>query len=107
MLSFFSLCSHYLSHFAHLGTRSSSKSSDVAILCYEGDGTTSLKEILEANKNAASVAVIIGSEGGFSVSEAAFARDEGLYMANLGKRILRCETAPAFALSAITYFYEL
>ncbi len=83
------------------------KNSELAILCYEGDGTESLKNILENNKNATSVAIIIGSEGGFSLEEAEYARGEGLYLANLGRRILRCETAPAFALSAITYFYEL
>lgn len=84
-----------------------SKECELSILCYEGDSTESLKNILEGHKDATSVAIIIGSEGGFSIEEAEYARGEGLYMANLGRRILRCETAPAFALSAITYFYEL
>ncbi len=83
------------------------KEHELAIFCYEGDGTRSLKEILSENIGAKSVAVIIGSEGGFSLDEARYALDSGLNMASLGKRILRCETAPAFALSALTYFYEL
>ena len=34
------------------------------------------------------------------------ARDAGLRVCTLGPRILRCETAPLYALSAIGYVYE-
>ena len=46
---------------------------------------------------------MVGSEGGFSDEEAAFAEEKGLFSASLGPRILRCETAPVAALSAIMY----
>ena len=49
------------------------------------------------------IAVMVGSEGGFSDEEAAFAEEKGLFSASLGPRILRCETAPVAALSAIMY----
>ncbi len=49
------------------------------------------------------IAVLVGSEGGFSEEEAAFAEENGLLCASLGPRILRCETAPVAALSAIMY----
>ena len=41
--------------------------------------------------------------GGFSDEEAAFAEENGVFSASLGPRILRCETAPVAALSAIMY----
>ena len=50
-----------------------------------------------------STAIVIGSEGGFSVSEADKAKDGGLFSIGLGKRILRTETASGFALACISY----
>ena len=81
--------------------------SSLAILCYEGDGTVSLKEILKNSKIENDVAIIIGSEGGFSQKEVALAKEKNILLAGLGKRILRCETAPTFALSCIAYETEL
>lgn len=81
--------------------------SELALFCYEGDGTKSLKSVLNENKNAKTVSVIIGSEGGFSIEEATAAASAGLTPVNLGPRILRCETAPAYVLSALSFFYEL
>ncbi len=84
------------------------KKIDLPIFCYEGDGVRSLKAILEEYKDVPrSIAVIVGSEGGFSESEAIEAQNAGLKMANLGPRILRCETAPDYVLSCISYFFEL
>ena len=53
--------------------------------------------------NGGEIAVLVGSEGGFSNEEAAFAEENGLLCASLGPRILRCETAPVAAISAIMY----
>ena len=83
------------------------KKSELPLFCYEGDGTKSLKKVLTENKNAKSVSIVIGSEGGFSNEEVNLACDKGLIPVNLGPRILRCETAPIYALSAISYFFEL
>jgi 16S rRNA (uracil1498-N3)-methyltransferase len=52
-----------------------------------------------------SVAIVIGSEGGFSREEAALAKEKGYALISLGKRILRAETA-AVCLSSIV-MYEL
>ena len=82
--------------------------------CYEGDGTQSLRDALESAfprgtplDPTRSVTVIIGSEGGFSESEARLARDAGCKLVGLGPRILRCETAAVFALSCLAYHFEL
>ena len=84
-----------------------SKSFDLPIFCYEGNGAASLKKILKEAGSPKKICVIVGSEGGFSEEEANIARCAGLSIANLGKRILRCETAPLFVLSAICYHTEL
>ena len=80
---------------------------DLALFCYEGDGTRPMKELLSETPAPRTVSVVVGSEGGFSLEEAETARAMGLHMTGLGRRILRCETAPAYALSAISYHYEL
>ena len=80
---------------------------DLPLFCYEGDGTRSLKEILSEKREARTAAVIVGCEGGFSVDEADAAIKHGLIPTGLGPRILRCETAPIYALSCISFAYEL
>ncbi len=50
-----------------------------------------------------STAIVIGSEGGFSESEAELAKENGFLQVSLGKRILRAETA-AVALTAVVAF---
>ena len=81
---------------------------DLVLFCYEGEGATSLKTILNSyEKESGRIAVIIGSEGGFSPSEAESIISKGARCVNLGPRILRCETAPDYCLSAISYHFEL
>ncbi|MGN1340119.1 MAG: 16S rRNA (uracil(1498)-N(3))-methyltransferase [Oscillospiraceae bacterium] len=45
--------------------------------------------------------IVIGSEGGFEQSEAERLTAAGFVAASLGKRILRCETAPIAAISVL------
>lgn len=61
-----------------------------------------LHEIME-KRSGKTIAVMVGSEGGFSDDEAKFAAEHGALIASLGPRILRCETAPVAAISAIMY----
>ena len=83
------------------------KGFDLPLFCYEGCGAESLKRVLDGCTEAKSVSVTVGSEGGFSPAEAERAREAGLIAVNLGPRILRCETAPVYALSALSYRFEL
>ena len=85
----------------------SASSADLPLFCYEGDGTLSLRAVLEDSSKAKTVSVMVGSEGGFSSEESEAAKAAGLIAVNLGPRILRCETAPIYALSAISYAKEL
>ena len=78
------------------------------LFCYEGEDAESLKAVLDRLEEIPeTVAVTVGSEGGFSPAEAEAARAAGFVSVNLGPRILRCETAPDFALSALCYRFEL
>ncbi len=81
--------------------------SALALFCYEDESKRSIKKALASAKECGSIAVIVGSEGGFSAEEADEAKSAGAVAVSLGKRILRCETAPSFALSAIAYELEL
>ena len=82
---------------------------DAVFFCYEGDGTVPIGRLLAQAAPAvgSELALVIGSEGGFSVKEAQAAADEGFLMTGLGKRILRTETAPLFALACISCHCEL
>ena len=73
------------------------------LLCYEDEKITSLKEILKENKNALSVAVFIGPEGGIDSKEADYLKKCGFICVSLGSRILRCETAGLYSLACINY----
>ncbi len=78
------------------------------LFCYEGEQECSLQAALGEAKAAGveSVGLFVGSEGGFSPDEAAEAKAAGAISVSLGKRILRCETAPLYALSCIGFVFE-
>ena len=75
---------------------------DKAILFYENERATTLRMALEAGEYR-TVSLLTGPEGGLEEKEVAQAQDAGLSVCTLGKRILRCETAPLCALSAVMY----
>ena len=74
------------------------KLSDRSFMCYEKGGESLSAENLSGAK---SIGLLIGSEGGFEQREADFAAENGIILTGLGKRILRCETAPIAAISII------
>ena len=74
-------------------------SMEKGLFLYEKGGLP-LKKALCAP--AAQIGIFVG-EGGFSSEEAHLAQEVGATCTSLGNRILRCETAPLAALSAILY----
>ena len=72
---------------------------NTGLLFYECGGK-SINEIMNG-KTSGTVDIFIGSEGGFEPEEARLARECGIVPASLGKRILRCETAPVAAISVL------
>jgi 16S rRNA (uracil1498-N3)-methyltransferase len=87
------------------------------LFCYEGSEVTPLPTVLEharpvletaeASDRKPTIAIFVGSEGGFSPEEAQAARLAGASMTGLGKRILRTETASGFVLSCLIFALEL
>lgn len=71
-----------------------------AIAFYEGGGQPLSRLV---NTDTRELSVIVGPEGGFEPFEIAQLQENGVHIATLGKRILRCETAPLTALSVIMY----
>ncbi len=76
------------------------------IFCYELEQSVSFRQILSSSCTN-EISVFVGPEGGYTDDEAAYAVDHGAMAVTLGKRILRCETAPIFAISCIIYETEL
>ena len=75
---------------------------DVAIVFYENERANTLQQTLKKTPYHR-ISLLSGPEGGFEESEITKAMDAGLQVCTLGSRILRCETAPLCALSAVMY----
>ena len=75
---------------------------DLGILFYENEQATTLRMALDAG-TFSTVSLLTGPEGGLESREVEQAAEFGLKVCTLGKRILRCETAPLCALSAVMY----
>lgn len=75
---------------------------DKAILFYENERATTLRMALEQGEFK-TISLLTGPEGGLEAAEVQKAKEAGLEICTLGSRILRCETAPLCALSAVMY----
>ncbi len=84
---------------------------DHKILCFEEDAKEgklkSIATILTSLKENDKVAILVGPEGGIDMDEVEYLLQQGFISCALGKRILRTETAPFYALSAISYEMEI
>jgi len=74
-----------------------SRTAENQILCYENCRTGQIKDAVI--KNTKTIALFVGSEGGFTEQEIAYAKEKNIRVVSLGKRILRAETA---AIAAMT-----
>ncbi len=71
------------------------------LMFYEHEEALTLKTALTGAYR--TVSLLTGPEGGLEEGEVSQARAAGMQVCTLGKRILRCETAPLCALSAVMY----
>lgn len=76
--------------------------SDKSILFYENERATTLSMALNCGVYS-TLSLLTGPEGGLESREVDMAKECGMEICTLGKRILRCETAPLCALSAVMY----
>ncbi len=81
---------------------------DVNLVAYEGESgsTSNTYEVINDIKEGQSISLLIGSEGGISLSELEALKAQGFKEISLGKRILRTETAAIYALSVIAFMLE-
>ncbi len=73
---------------------------DEILVFYELGGSP-IRTYINEKSRGKHIAIFIGPEGGFEKSEVKNIVEHGGERASLGKRILRCETAPIAAISAI------
>ena len=77
---------------------------DLPLFMYETGERETIRDAIEHTASPiASAAIITGPEGGFAEFEADMARKLGMHICSMGERILRCETAPVVALTALMY----
>lgn len=85
-----------------------SKNYDLCLYAYEEFGkqkNIDFKQLLD-QFNGKSILVLVGPEGGISPEEVNLLDHHGFKAIGLGPRILRCETAPLYIMSAISYSKE-
>ena len=75
---------------------------DLAVCFYENEDNYTFRKAI-GDTEFASASLLTGPEGGFAPEEIRQAQEAGLKICTLGTRILRCETAPLCALSAVMY----
>ena len=71
------------------------------------DDSLTFKKIVSSIKPNEKVAIFVGPEGGIDEAEVKYLESKGFISCGLGPRILRCETAPLYVLSAISFEMEL
>lgn len=76
---------------------------DMPLFFYEADTDYTIKQALKSRSEYKTVSIFTGSEGGFEPEEVQDAKSKGMLITSMGSRILRCETAPLCALSAVMY----
>lgn len=78
---------------------------DLALFCHEAaDPAASLAQRLGVQKSAATLAVLVGPEGGFTDEEVASAEARGWQPTSLGTRRLRAETAAIAAAAGVMLY---
>ena len=72
----------------------------------EGEAAVFVQTLTSLQKGD-SIAFYFGPEGGFDLQEIEYLNSQEIYSCALGPRILRAETAPMYALAAVSYHFEL
>jgi len=84
----------------------SGRGHDMRIMFWEGAAEPlAAQRMPSAAADSLSVLVVLGPEGGFSEKEAAAAAAAGFWIARLGPRILRAETAAVAACAIVQYLF--
>lgn len=81
---------------------------DICLTGWVGEKTESLKRHLDKSKASKSSKIIcfIGPEGGFNKNEINLFHENRIATVSFGQRVLRCETAAMYVLSALSFYLE-
>lgn len=79
---------------------------DLKLIAYEKENQKNLINYNDVS-NSNNIIVVVGPEGGFEEKEVEIFVQNGFKSVSLGNSILRCETAPIYTASIISYFKEL
>ncbi|MCM3122466.1 16S rRNA (uracil(1498)-N(3))-methyltransferase [Mesobacillus sp. AQ2] len=81
------------------------------LIAYEEEAKAGEASVLSATlakmEKDQSLLIVFGPEGGLTAEEVTLLTENGFLACGLGPRILRTETAPLYALSAVSYHFEL
>lgn len=84
---------------------------DIILVAYEESAkqgeTSAFSKTLAQIEKGQRILIICGPEGGISLEEIVAYKEKGAQLIGLGPRIMRTETAPLYALSTISYHFEL
>ena len=78
-------------------------SDGVKLVCSTRENEKSIKNVMHNLNGCAKMYIVVGPEGGLSISEEDKLNSLGFVSITLGKRIMRVETVPIFVLSVINY----
>ena len=81
----------------------SCQSAELKLVLWEREETRLLRTVLASSAAVASVAVVVGPEGGLTPQEVACGEAYGFLATGLGKRILRTETAAVVAVALLQH----
>ncbi|MBR2405281.1 MAG: 16S rRNA (uracil(1498)-N(3))-methyltransferase [Clostridia bacterium] len=82
---------------------SEAANADLRLLAYEDEKMSSIKSVLRQSHDVKNISIFIGPEGGFDPLEVKDAQSKGFSIVSMGPRILRTETAPLAAITAVMY----
>lgn len=75
----------------------------LALVAWEEEDGSSLRQAIEKRRDADSALVIIGPEGGLTAKEVDAAKSRGAISVTLGRRLLRTDTAAVATCAAVMY----
>jgi len=75
------------------------------LIFWEKETDQSLQQVYDSHPESRALLLAVGPEGGFTVEEAAAARSQNFAPVQIGRRILRAETAALAALALVQYLW--
>lgn len=75
------------------------------LICSTVETEKNIRFILNSYRTCDRINIVIGPEGGFSISEEQMWNQLGFISVSLGNRIMRVETVPLYLLSVLNFYY--